>query len=171
LGVREKEDVSVILSYLYSRGCTKFVLWGRSMGAATAVMFYGAYRNLIKGAVVALILDSPFTSMYGLAAQYASSHIIAPGLLLSPAMQYLRHNVLSKYGFDILFINPLAAAPLVDIPTIVLSGSDDKIVHPALSEELFQAFGGPKMKIFFKGGHNTHRPSCIYEAIRVALVG
>ena len=171
LGVREKEDVCTILSYLFSRGCTKFVLWGRSMGAATAAMFYGAYKELLLGSVVALILDSPFTSMHGLAAEYTTSRVAIPGVLISPAVQYLRHNVLGRYGFDILHISPVAASARINIPTIVLSASEDKIVPPALSEEVYRALGGPKMRIHFRGGHNTHRPAAIYEAVRVVLVG
>lgn len=171
LGVREKEDVCAVMSYLFSHGCTKFVLWGRSMGAATAAMFYGAYKELLVGTVVALILDSPFTSMQGLASEYTSSRVAVPGVLISPAVHYLRHSILSQYGFDIFLISPVAASARVDIPTIVLSASEDKIVPPALSEELYNALRGPKMRIFFRGGHNTHRPAAIYEAIRVVLVG
>lgn len=171
MGVREKEDVSTVMAYLFSRGCTKFVLWGRSMGAATAAMFYGAYKELLVGTVVALILDSPFTSMQGLATEYTTSRVAVPGLLLSPAVHYLRRSIQAQYGFDILHISPVAASARINIPTIVLSGSEDKIVPPALSEELYDALGGPKMRIFFRGGHNTHRPAAIYEAVRVVLVG
>ena len=134
-------------------------------------MFYGAYKELLLGSVVALILDSPFTSMHGLAAEYTTSRVAIPGVLISPAVQYLRHNVLGRYGFDILHISPVAASARINIPTIVLSASEDKIVPPALSEEVYRALGGPKMRIHFRGGHNTHRPAAIYEALRVVLVG
>mmetsp|Transcript_6084 Transcript_6084/g.9185 ORF Transcript_6084/g.9185 Transcript_6084/m.9185 type:complete len:753 (-) Transcript_6084:323-2581(-) len=171
LGVREKEDVCAVMSYLFSRGFTRFVLWGRSMGAATAAMFYGAYKELLMGSVVALILDSPFTSMQGLANEYTTSRVAVPRVLLSPAVHYLRSSIHSGYGFDINHISPLAAAARINVPTIVLSGSEDKIVPPVLSEELYSALAGPKMRIFFKGGHNTHRPAVVYEAVRVVLVG
>lgn len=141
------------------------------MGAATAVIFYGAYRELVKGTVLGLVLDSPFTSMQGLAEEYSSSRVGVPSILLSPAVHYLRHTIQTNYNFDLYHMTPIGAAPRIDIPTIVLSGSEDKIVPPKLSEELYEAFTGPKMRIFFQGGHNTHRPSPIYEAIRVFVVG
>lgn len=141
------------------------------MGAATAVIFYGAYRELVQGTVLGLILDSPFTSMQGLATEYSNSRVGVPTLLLTPAVHYLRHTIQTSYNFDLYHMTPIGAAPRIDIPTIVLSGSEDKIVPPKLSEELYEAFAGPRMRIFFQGGHNTHRPSAIYEAIRVFVVG
>jgi pimeloyl-ACP methyl ester carboxylesterase len=172
LGVREKEDICAVMSYLLSRGCKRFVLWGRSMGAASAAMFFGAYKEVLRGTVVALILDSPFTSMHGLASEYtAATKIPVPGLLLSPALHLLRQNVLSKHAFDILHISPVAAASRITVPTVVLSGSEDKIVPPALSESIYEALNGPKLRVFFKGGHNTHRPAVVFDAIRVVLTG
>mmetsp|Transcript_26312 Transcript_26312/g.49358 ORF Transcript_26312/g.49358 Transcript_26312/m.49358 type:complete len:634 (-) Transcript_26312:298-2199(-) len=172
LGVHEKEDICAVMAYLLGRGCRRFVLWGRSMGAASAAMFFGAYKETLRGSVVALILDSPFTSMQGLASEYtSSSKVPVPGLLLSPALHVLRQSVSSKYGFDILHISPLAAASRITIPTVVLSGSEDKIVPPALSESIYDALNGPKLRIYFKGGHNTHRPSVVFDAIRVVLTG
>ena len=172
LGVREKEDICAVMSYLLARGCRRFILWGRSMGAASAAMFFGAYKEIIKGCVVALVLDSPFTSMHGLATEYTSStKIPVPSILLSPALHVLRQNILSRHDFDILHISPLAAASRITVPTVVLSGSEDKIVPPALSEAIYGALSGPKLRIFFKGGHNTHRPTVVFDAIRVVLTG
>jgi pimeloyl-ACP methyl ester carboxylesterase len=169
--VNEKDDLCSIVSYLSSLGYKKFILWGRSMGAATAVMFYGAYRDLIQGTIVGLILDSPFTSMEGLATEYSTTRVGVPSLLLTPAVHYLRHTIQLAHQFDIYHITPIGAATRIDIPTVVLSGSEDKIVPPKLSEELYEAFVGPKIRIFFHGGHNTHRPAPIYEAIRIVVAG
>jgi pimeloyl-ACP methyl ester carboxylesterase len=168
--VREKEDVCAIVAYLLSRGCRRIVLWGRSMGAATAVMFYGAYQELLVGTVVALVLDSPFTSLQGLANQFNFTKSV-PGLILEPALQYIRHSILSLHGFDILQASPLAAAQRINIPAIVLSGSEDKTVPPLLSEELYRALVGPKMRIFFLGSHNSKRPPAVFEALRHILTG
>lgn len=141
------------------------------MGAATAVIFYGAYRELVRGRIMGLILDSPFTSMQGLAYEYSTSRVGMPSLLVTPAVHYLRHTIQSAYQFDLYHMTPIGAASRIDIPAIVLSGSEDKIVPPKLSEELYEALGGPKLRIFFQGGHNTHRPAPIYEAIRIVVAG
>lgn len=140
------------------------------MGAATALMFYGAYKELLVGTVVALILDSPFTSLQGIATEYTSTRSV-PGLILAPALQYIRHNINSQYGFDIMLATPVTAAQRVNIPAIVLSGGEDKTVPPILSEEVYNALVGPKLRIHFTGSHNSKRPSCIYELLRYFLPG
>lgn len=170
LGVREKEDVCAVISHLLSQGCRRFILWGRSMGAATATMFYGAYKELLMGTIIALILDSPFTSLNGLATQFTLTRSV-PGLILAPALQYIRHSILSMHGFDIMQATPVAAAQRVNIPTIVLSGSEDKTVPPILSEELYRSLVGPKMRIFFMGSHNSKRPIAVFEALKYFLTG
>lgn len=158
------------MSYLLSKGCRRFILWGRSMGAATALMFYGAYKELLVGTVVALILDSPFTSLPGIATQYTLTKSV-PGLILTPALQYIRHNINSQYGFDIMLATPITAAQRINIPAIVLSGGEDKTVPPILSEEIYTALVGSKMRIYFAGSHNSKRPTCIYEVFKYFLPG
>ena len=68
-------------------------------------------------------------------------------------------------------MNPAAAAPLCKAPTLVLSGDVDKIVPPALSEDLYNSLGGTKLRILFEGGHNSQRPTVIYDVIRELAVG
>jgi hypothetical protein len=92
-------------------------------------------------------------------------------VIISPAVQYLRHSIQSKYGYDIDEMNPLAAAASITVPCMVLSASDDKIVPASLSGELFDRISGPKIRIYFRGGHNTHRPVAVIDAIRTLLMG
>lgn len=160
-----------VLIELIERGFRRFMLWGRSMGAATSVMFYGAYKPLLDGLIVSMLLDSPFTSFEGLADEYTQSKINIPRLLLSPAVHYLKKIVEQKYDFDLLQMSPISAAHEVDVLTVVLSGKDDKIVSPKLSGELYEALGGPKFRVYFEGGHNSLRPPEIFEAIQQTVHG
>lgn len=139
------------------------------MGAATATMFYGAYKDLIVNSIVGLVLDSSFTSFQGLANEYSMTRASVPGVMISPAIQYLRHSIYSKYEFDIDLMNPLGYADTVTIPCLVLSAQDDKIVPIALSGKLYEHIAGPKIRILFQGGHNTHRPDIVIECIRVMI--
>ena len=171
LGVREKEDVCLVMVELMNRGFNRFLLWGRSMGAATSVMFYGAYKDLLKGTIAAMLLDSPFTSFKGLADEYTKSKIQIPQLLLSPALHYIKRVVDQKYQFDLMQMSPISAASDVDVFTMVLSGQEDKIVPPHLSLELYAHLTGPKIRVFFDGGHNSHRPPEIFDAIQQVVSG
>ena len=141
------------------------------MGAATSVMFYGAYKPLLKDSIAAILLDSPFTSFKGLADEYTKSKINIPQLLLSPAISYIKRIVEQKYDFDLTHMSPVSSASEVDVMTVVLSGREDKIVPPHLSHELYAHLTGPKLRIFFEGGHNSHRPPEIIDAIQHLVMG
>lgn len=60
LGHREKADLSAVVAHLRSTGhVDHIILWGRSMGASTALL----YENLKDSLVSCMILDSPFSSI------------------------------------------------------------------------------------------------------------
>lgn len=59
LGLKEADDVESIIKELKLRfNLRNFILWGRSMGAVTALMHSEKYLN---GEVRALVADSPFS--------------------------------------------------------------------------------------------------------------
>ena len=59
LGWKEKHDLDAVVSYLLSLGSvSKLGLWGRSMGAATAVMYLSENNDKVSAAV----LDSGFAA-------------------------------------------------------------------------------------------------------------
>jgi pimeloyl-ACP methyl ester carboxylesterase len=60
LGGNERDDVADVLAHLRGeRLAARFVIWGRSMGAASALLYAGHYGT--EG-VTGLVLDSPFSS-------------------------------------------------------------------------------------------------------------
>lgn len=60
LGVNEAADIKIVIDELYRLGVRNVVLWGRSMGAVSALIYSSLYhRNVIRG----LILDSPFKDL------------------------------------------------------------------------------------------------------------
>ena len=59
LGWKEKDDLLCVIDYLKGLGTvSEICLWGRSMGAATAIM----YMAENAGAVKCAILDSSFST-------------------------------------------------------------------------------------------------------------
>lgn len=71
LGFYEKFDVECVVKHLRSNSSVSTIgIWGRSMGAATAVLY-----SQMDPSIACLVLDSAFTSlkhiMHELAAQYA----------------------------------------------------------------------------------------------------
>lgn len=60
MGPNETEDlVSIFEELKQKKGIISMVLWGRSMGACTALM----YAHRYPGNVTAMVLDSPFKDL------------------------------------------------------------------------------------------------------------
>lgn len=79
LGYKEKDDLQSALEYLRSTHSVSIIgLWGRSMGAATAI-FQCARDPSIAG----MILDSPFAHLSKLSLELARTHTKIPGFVAS----------------------------------------------------------------------------------------
>ena len=88
LGAYEKDDLDVVIEYLRKGGKTSTIaLWGRSMGAATALM-HGERDPSIAG----MVLDSSFSSLVTLAEELVETGrkkgMFAPGVLVSIVLRW-----------------------------------------------------------------------------------
>jgi len=64
LGRNEARDLKIIIDHIKTKfGVEQVVLWGRSMGAVTAILFCAFYHGIVQG----IVLDSPFSSLEKLA--------------------------------------------------------------------------------------------------------
>ncbi|EAY01627.1 hypothetical protein TVAG_292600 [Trichomonas vaginalis G3] len=165
LGYYEQRDVEMILQNLMSSyRFTKFVLWGRSMGAATAILTN--HPNL-----VGRVVDSTFTSIYDVSYAIASSMGV-PGLVIGPAIWYLRSCINNLAKFDIYDVVPLEAAKKgMDVPMIMGHATDDEFVPFAQGQAVFEAYNGSKKEfVILTGGHNGRRTNeWISRACRLCL--
>jgi pimeloyl-ACP methyl ester carboxylesterase len=81
-GWREKEDVGAVLEYLGNEfGYEGFVLWGRSMGAATALMYS---RNPGRHRILLTIADSSYYDLKQLLLEIGNTQMNIPMFLLRP---------------------------------------------------------------------------------------
>ena len=89
LGWHERDDVNVIVNYLRNQRKVNTVgLWGRSMGAATALLH--ADRD---PSIAGLVLDSAFADLKQLVFELAQTHTKVPSFLVSTAMALIRGSV------------------------------------------------------------------------------
>ena len=103
LGYYERDDVEAIINYLrQSDEISTIALWGRSMGAVTALMY--ADRD---PSIAALVLDSPFSNLKVLAEELCDSQVSLPGFIRSAALGAVRSSIKSRANFDIFDLNPL----------------------------------------------------------------
>jgi fermentation-respiration switch protein FrsA (DUF1100 family) len=113
-------DAEAALAALHRMGVPpeRTVLWGESLGSNLAV------RLAAGAAFAAVILESPFTSVAALAKKF---------------YPFVPVDLLLKDRFDTA--SRLAA---VRSPVLVLQGSRDRLVPPAMSRAVFDALTAPK---------------------------
>eukprot|EP00639_Heterosigma_akashiwo_P029316 CAMPEP_0194679432 /NCGR_PEP_ID=MMETSP0295-20121207/10783_1 /TAXON_ID=39354 /ORGANISM="Heterosigma akashiwo, Strain CCMP2393" /LENGTH=686 /DNA_ID=CAMNT_0039564823 /DNA_START=54 /DNA_END=2110 /DNA_ORIENTATION=- len=167
LGYYEKDDIDDVTQYIIQRGwATKMCLWGRSMGAASALL----YTALETAAVTALVLDSPFASLQEVALDLVEgSRMGIPGFMVKGFLQFLRLSVQKRAGFDIQDLVPARAAPECRCPALFLTATNDKMVFPKHGQQLVRAYGGARQRLEFVGTHNSHRPSLALKAAAIFL--
>ncbi|KAH0795265.1 Clan SC, family S9, unassigned serine peptidase [Histomonas meleagridis] len=154
LGYYEIKDLNFLISQLNSTfGFDKFALWGRSMGAATAVLC----RNPL---VVCKVVDSTYSSLYE-EVKAMASNLGVPGFLSPSIIWILSHLISNKSDFDLYSVEPLEEAKKPgNCPMIMCHATDDKLVPFEQGKQVFDAYSNPD-KIFVKvsHGHNGRRGS------------
>lgn len=107
----------------------RIVVFGRSLGSGVAVQLAAA--RPIRG----VVLVSPFDSLRSIARKH---------------YPFLPTSLLLGHPFD-----SLAHAPSIETPLLVLAGERDRIVPPAHSRRLLDAWTGPKRWVMLPGAdHN-----------------
>lgn len=107
LGHKEARDTATLLDWLHGeRGFARFLLWGRSMGAVTALHLSHllATKALPEPpwTLQGLILDSAYSRLPAVVEAVARSAVpalVAP--LLPSLLKAFRHAIRDKAGFDI----------------------------------------------------------------------
>ena len=156
LGHYEKDDVHCVIEYLLkSKKVSKFALWGRSMGAVTAIMYASEHPKIIS----ALILDSGFYSLNQLIHELVNSKINLPNFLFERVLKMVKETVKEKAGFDLDEIEPYLFAKKCNSPAFFCHGNDDNFVFPHHCEDLYNDYKGNYKKYrYVKGNHNSSRP-------------
>ena len=96
LGWHEQDDVACVVDFLRrSNKVSTIGLWGRSMGAATALMY--STKDL---SIAGLVLDSPFSSLKSLINELAKDRVNLPDFVVKQAIKW--RNVLFLRIFVIL---------------------------------------------------------------------
>jgi len=154
VGWHEQEDLECVIQYLANTGkVNKFAVWGRSMGAVTAI-FYAQKDPRIN----CLILDSAFSKFKLLVKEIAKSKANIPGFLTSGALAFMKQTIKKKANFDLKELKPIKYVPNTKIPALFGAAKDDSFVSPQHTKDLYMSYGGHKQLLLFEGDHNSPRP-------------
>jgi acetyl esterase/lipase len=103
-------------------------LWGRSMGAATALL-----HGERDPSIAAMVLDSAFSSLPTLAEEMVEmgrkQGLFAPNFIVRMAIQFIRSSVQKTAGFDINTLAPIDSADKCFIPALFIAADDDNFVR------------------------------------------
>ena len=162
LGYHESRDVKVVVDFIERLpGVGNIGLWGRSMGAATT-MIYAHKDDRIK----AIVMDSPFADFSILAKELVLKQIKLPNFLIDGALKIVNMTVRKKNGLDIEKLKPIDSAPKTKQPAIFVHANNDELINNRHSEMLLNAYGGKNKKLKrCEGNHNSRRPFKIMKEI------
>ena len=133
-GINESRDVISWVEYATTRfgENVKIVLAGVSMGGSTALSSIG--RGLPKN-VVAIAVDSPFSSPEGIIVKVGASGGIPRGVISFLA----RVSARLFGGFCLRELSAIDAIKNSDIPIFLVHGTSDRLVPYEMAEELVDA--------------------------------
>ena len=162
LGYHEKHQVKNVVDFVEKYpGVGKIGLWGRSMGAATSLI-YTSMDKRIKATVV----DSPFEDFRKLAKEMVLSQIKVPGFLVEGAISIIGKSVKNRNGMDINEIKAIDCVKKCDVPVIFIHARDDELVPYHHSEDLIKNYHGNIKELkSVNGGHNGRRPTTLMEYV------
>lgn len=149
MGVKESEEVALWAAKIKERDPeAEIVLHGVSMGAATVMLTAGRYD--VPG-MSAVIEDCGYTSAYEMFANQLGVIFGLPEFPIMPCVDVVSG---IKTGVKVSDAAPLKAVPNIKVPVMFIHGNADKLIPPAMMEELYKACNAPKTKLIVENaGH------------------
>lgn len=165
LGYYERDDLAVVVDHLReSNRVTCIGLWGRSMGASTALLH--ADRD---PSIAGLVLDSPFSDLKVLCEElvdgYTNSRV--PRWVTAIALQMVRSSISTHANFDIYDLAPVRHVSQSFIPALFTAAYNDHFIQPHHAKELHAAYAGDKNFIMVEGDHNTSRSKFFMDSVSI----
>ena len=151
LGWEDRNDLKIWMDAVerLHPGC-RFIVFGLSMGASTALILSGEAD--VQDRIDCVIADAAFTDGLSMFKDKCHDWLHIPSFgVIDTAGLLLR---LHKGGYDIRKASALDAVTRSSIPTLFITGTEDKIVDPSNTEILYSACSAQKEKLLIKGaGH------------------
>ena len=151
LGYYEKDNTEFLLDQIHKQfHLGPFVLWGRSMGAATALLVNYPH-------VVGRISDSSFTSIPDMCSAIAISMNL-PSFFVPAVIWFLKKQVIRHAKFNIESVSPISIKRQNEVPAVFGHAKDDEFIPFEQCRKLCSHYPCKKKEIVvLEGGHNSKR--------------
>lgn len=169
MGWTDHFDCVLWVNYILSRDAdARIVIHGQSMGASTALMMAGDERTSNK--ITAVISDCAYTDAYSMFGDKITEWFYLPPFpIVDTACFVLR----MRGGYNLKDASAIDAVAKSRIPTLFIHGSEDDMISVQMSQDLYDAAGGPKELLIVEGaGHAQAQdkdPEAYYGAIAAFL--
>jgi fermentation-respiration switch protein FrsA (DUF1100 family) len=161
LGWYERDDVAAVVEYLRNSGRTSTIgLWGRSMGAVTALL-----HSDRDPSIAGIVCDSAFSDLKKLSSELAKKYTKMPGFVVSMGTKFIAKSVRDRAKFELDKVKPINHVDKAFIPALFGHAIDDDFIMPSHSEALHEAYAGEKNYVTFEGDHNTPRPQHFLDSV------
>ena len=161
LGYYEKEDVSSIVDFVEKfPGVGKIGIWGRSMGAATALMY--SYQDI---RIKAQCIDSPFANFKDLAIKLCKQHIYIPEFVINTILYFLKKTIRKKNDLEIENLKPIEFSKLSKTPAFFIHAMKDDLIPYEQTIKIYEEYSGIKSINITEGDHNTPRQKQLINKI------
>mmetsp|Transcript_45537 Transcript_45537/g.108275 ORF Transcript_45537/g.108275 Transcript_45537/m.108275 type:complete len:397 (+) Transcript_45537:95-1285(+) len=165
LGYYEKDDLAAVVHYLRQSSRTSCIgLWGRSMGAATALLH--ADRD---PSIAGLVVDSAFSDLKVLVEEVVDGYVSfrVPRWMLGLALQAVRSSIKQNAGFDLYELMPIEHVSTAFIPALFATATNDTFIRPHHTQELHDAYAGDKNMVMIEGDHNSARSKFFMDSVAI----
>jgi pimeloyl-ACP methyl ester carboxylesterase len=165
LGFYERDDLATVVDHLRETNkVTCIGLWGRSMGAATALLH--ADRD---PSIAGLVLDSPFSDLRVLCQELVDTFTDGkvPHWLVGVALAAVRMSIQNEAEFDINDLAPIQHVSNSFIPACFVAANMDNFIKPHHTKELHEAYAGDKNIVMVDGDHNSPRGSFFMDSVAI----
>ena len=161
LGFYEKEVVKDIVDFVEKfPGVGKIGIWGRSMGAATALM----YSHMDKR-IKAQCIDSPFAVFKDLAIKLCQKQIYIPEFVINTILYFLKKTIRKKINLDLDNLNPIDFAEISKTPAFFIHAMKDDLIPYEHTIKIYEKYSGIKSINIIEGDHNTQRQKHLINKI------
>lgn len=165
LGYYERDDLAVVVNYLRESSRVACIgLWGRSMGASTALL-HGDRDPSIAG----MVLDSPFSDLKVLCEELVDVYVNfkIPRWVVGIAMHMVRSSISQHAAFDIFELAPIDHVRNSFIPALFTAAYNDTFIRPHHAKELHEAYSGDKNFVMVEGDHNSARSKFFMDSVAI----
>ena len=154
-GIKERFDCKAWTEYAVKRfgNNSKIILYGISMGAATALM---ASELDLPENVVGIVADCPYSSPSAIIKKVCRDRHLPP-IVFYP---FIKIGARLFGGFNLDSASAVSAVKNTDIPILLIHGSGDNFVPSSMSDEIRSS--NPKI-IYLKVPDATHGLSFLYD--------